>query len=277
MNTLLRIAFASALVASFEPIHGESPTVANATKDAPFVNSLGMKFVPVPDTKILMCIHETRRADFAPFTKESMGVDQMWKDWKIKNVNADRGDEYPVANVGWATAKQFCRWLTQKEQGSKHVFTYRLPTDLEWSCAVGIAKLENPTATFESKNTGIPDIFPWGNEWPPKTPVGNYADVKTTKIGFKRTIEGYDDGYVLTSPVMSYPPNQLGIYDLGGNVWEWCEDWADDSKKFRVLRGGSWGMDRKSAIQSCARIGVAPVGLLVNGQFGFRVVVTTEP
>ena len=162
MNTLLRIAFASALVASFEPIHGESPTVANATKDAPFVNSLGMKFVPVPDTKILMCIHETRRADFAPFTKESMGVDQMWKDWKIKNVNADRGDEYPVANVGWATAKQFCRWLTQKEQGSKHVFTYRLPTDLEWSCAVGIAKLENPTATFESKNTGIPDIFPWG-------------------------------------------------------------------------------------------------------------------
>ena len=53
-------------------------------------------------------------------------------------------------------------------------------------------------------------------------------------------IEGYNDGYPRTSPVGSFSPNPFGLYDMGGNVWQWCEDWYNFDKQDRVLRGASW-------------------------------------
>jgi formylglycine-generating enzyme required for sulfatase activity len=53
-------------------------------------------------------------------------------------------------------------------------------------------------------------------------------------------IKGYNDGYPRTSPVGSFVANANGLYDMGGNVWQWCEDWYDDDATGRVLRGASW-------------------------------------
>ncbi len=94
--------------------------------------------------------------------------------------------------------------------------------------------------------------YPWGKEWPPTRKVGNYADEayhakfpvkkneKENRMDNDKWIEGYNDGYATTSPVGNFPANAYGLYDMGGNVWQWCEDWFDKDQKDRVLRGASW-------------------------------------
>ncbi|MFM7607213.1 MAG: caspase family protein, partial [Prosthecobacter sp.] len=95
----------------------------------PFTNSLGMKFVSVPGTQVRMCIHETRNADYAAYAAAQNGVDDAWRDHLV-------GDKeyHPVVNVSHEDAEAFCRWLSAKEAKN-----YRLPTDAEWSVAVGLA------------------------------------------------------------------------------------------------------------------------------------------
>ena len=83
---------------------------------------------------------------------------------------------------------------------------YRLPTDLEWSAAVC---LENETgSTPAERNDKDRDAYPWGMQWPRPRGVGNYGH----------------DGFDRTSPVGSFSANRLGLYDMGGNVMQWCED-----------------------------------------------------
>jgi formylglycine-generating enzyme required for sulfatase activity len=144
-----------------------------------FTNPLGMKFVPVPGTQILMCIHETRNKDYAQYASESSGVDASWKNVKFelsKSKYTITNDEaYPVVNVSWQDATAFCSWL-----GRKDGKTYRLPTDHEWSCAVGIGDQENARDTPQAKDGKVPG-FPWGSGYPPPTNnVGNYRDATLT-------------------------------------------------------------------------------------------------
>ncbi|MBI3272185.1 MAG: SUMF1/EgtB/PvdO family nonheme iron enzyme [Planctomycetes bacterium] len=172
------------------------------------------------------------------------------------------GDDQPVVKVSWDYAFAFCEWTRPK---------LRLPTEAEWEFAA---------------RGGESRAFPWGNQWPPPSGAGNYADAALKRLfPDLPVIEGYDDGYAGTSPVGKFVANPFGLYDLGGNVWEWCADWygkyslADvsdpagpESGTRRVLRGGSfmWG-DRRTL--QCANRGRQPADMRSDNS-GLRLALT---
>ena len=153
-----------------------------------------------------------------------------------RNVGFEQTDEHPVVNVSWNDAMAFCQWLSERDGN-----TYRLPSEAEWeyACRAGT------TTRYYSGDD--PELLPR---------VANVADA-TAKAKFpnlKYTIRA-KDGYVFTCPVGLFKPNAFGLYDMHGNVWQWCSDWYDsmyyigtptvdplgpDYGQYRVLRGGSW-------------------------------------
>ena len=268
-----------AVVASTTPPSSSPPTTGDltrATKDAPFENSLGMKFVPVPGTEVLFCIHETRYCDYEEYAKKAKdSVDGVWKTQTDDGFEIKTDEKvHPVARVNWDDAQAFCQWLSAKEGK-----TYRLPTDQEWSLAVGIGREEDwkddttPASVFK-----VPDEFPWGDEWPPPSAVGNYSDAsqqaKAPRDAAIYVEGGYDDTFPTTAPVMSFPANKLGLYDLGGNVWEWCEDFYSGEQNERLLRGGSWDNYERGSLLSSHRSRNTPGSRDRN--YGFRVVVAVS-
>ena len=237
-----------------------------ALKGDAHTNSLGMKLVPVPGTDILMCIHETRRGDYASYAKESADAGASWKNVSFEGVTLSPEDNEPVTMVSWDEAVGFCEWLSKKE-GRK----YRLPTDAEWSAAVGMAGKEPKTGTPASKAGAADKVSPWGSAPTPPDGFGNYADAAfAAKFPKHFFIQGCSDGFATTSPVMKFPANSLGIHDLGGNVWEWCSDWVDDSKERRVGRGGSWYGYAADDVLSGNRGGLPPAQR--RPYYGFRIV-----
>lgn len=188
------------LTAKLDPAYGPQPGQR-------WTNSLGLIFVPLGRHHI--CITETRRMDFEAFEKSvgSRGGD-TWKSLPFPQTPAD-----PVVNINLEDVKAFTEWLTRSERRLMNRFrleeqSYRLPTDEEWSQAVG-----------------PPDgLFIWGPDWPPPSNAGNFYELLSY------------DGFTATAPVAYFRPNRLGIYDLSGNVWEWCEM----PNLQPVQRGGSW-------------------------------------
>lgn len=239
-----------------------------------FTNDLGMKFVDVPGTDVLMCIHETRHKDFEAYAAEVPGAVAIWSNGVERGLDMmveDRGN-HPVIRVSWEEAQAFCAWLSKKERR-----VYRLPTDREWSYAVGIG--ESETWTKETTPSTVfrhPTAFPWGTEWPPPDGAGNFSD--ETRMEFAPAdspyFEGRTDGYATTAPVMSFVPNKLGIYDLSGNVQEWVEDWWDAKRKSHASRGGSWGDAKRENLLSSFRNGYNAVA---NPAYGFRCVLERRP
>jgi len=135
----------------------------------------------------------------------------------------------PVINVSWDDAKAFADWY-----GKKVGKSCRLPTEAEWE--------------YACRNRGKKVKYPWGNGDPyiNGKKAANIADESAKKEYSDWTIwEGYDDGYVNTAPVGSFSPNELGLYDMSGNVWEWCEDdyhaYSKHSRNNPIYRGGSSG------------------------------------
>ncbi|MCP5557974.1 MAG: SUMF1/EgtB/PvdO family nonheme iron enzyme [Verrucomicrobiaceae bacterium] len=255
------------------PAPPKEATPATATQGGPFVNSLGMKFVPVVSykdgKKVLFNIWETRSRDFAAFVKSS-GHDagEDWRTYTFKEVPVGRGEgeraeesNHPVANVSWEDGVAFCAWLTKEERAAGKIGPqdeYRLPTDVEWSWAVGIGDQEDASASPKDKDAKIEAVYPWGGDFPPPAGSGNYSDsAAKEKLGFNG-IDGYTDGYATTAPVGVFKPNALGLYDLGGNVYEWCQDWYDGEQKSRVLRGASWFSNVASYSLSSNRIFAQP-------------------
>jgi formylglycine-generating enzyme required for sulfatase activity len=153
------------------------------------------------------------------------------------NPGFKQGEDHPVTNVTWNDAVAMCKWLSEKE-GKK----YRLPTEAEWEYAC---------------RAGTSTLYSCGDDPEALIKVANLYDADTLKNWpqWKEFALKGHDGYAFTSPVGSFKPNAFGLYDMHGNVWEWCSDFhADDyySKspeedpqgpekgRVRVRRGGSW-------------------------------------
>jgi formylglycine-generating enzyme required for sulfatase activity len=148
---------------------------------------------------------------------------------------------HPVIHVSWNDATAYCQWLSRKTSQS-----YRLPTEAEWEYAAG--------------NGSAHTKYSWGNGNPSGKNGGNVWDeAGRRKLNWSSLFYGYDDGYVFTSPVGSFNSNSLGLYDMTGNVWEWCRDYYDENYyqssanardpqgpaggSTRVVRGSSWEGD----------------------------------
>jgi formylglycine-generating enzyme required for sulfatase activity len=174
-------------------------------------------------------------------------------------------DAQPVGNVSWNDATAFCRWLSQKS--GKVV---RLPTEAEWEYAC---------------RAGTANVFFTGDD---PASLNGYANVPDdalrTKLGEPpdNTRFPFDDGYPFTAPVGSFKPNPWGLYDMIGNVFQWCADEIPSEQvqeaapaalafaPKRVLRGGSYNLN----IQTCrcaARGFSTPQGRY--SYTGFRVVI----
>ena len=187
-----------------------------------YTNSLGMIFVPVNGTSVQFSIWDTRVQDYQSF------VSATGRQWP--KPTGIQGPTHPAIYVSWEDAKAFCEWLTKLEQSAGRLSaaqSYRLPTDAEWSIAAGLGD-ESGNSPAE-KSGKITNVYPWGKQWPPPRGAGNYDS--SLRV----------DDYAKTSPVGSFPANPFGLYDMGGNVWQPCEDEYRPGSGSRVLRGASWG------------------------------------
>jgi len=253
----------------YPPEAHDAQKVQASEQANPYVNSLGMRFMPVKITggpsdgqQLLFSIWETRVQDYRKFAAANNALDEKWK-----NPGFAQTEEHPVTCVNYEDAMSFCEWLTlqEKKEGKiAETARYRLPTDHEWSCAVGIGDLENATATPESKDEKLPHAFPWAI-WPPPKGAGNYDNsVANSPLN--------TDSFVYTSPVGGFPPSVYGLFDLGGNELEWCDTTASSGAK--VLRGGSWRSLDKRFLLSSKRIISPPDSR--DDDYGFRCVLELD-
>ena len=180
----------------------------------------------------------------------------LWKAVMGSNPSYFKGDNLPVERVSWNDCQEFIRKLNQKTGKS-----FRLPTEAEWEYAArGGAKTslyngENIIISGENNSPNL-DALAWygGN-------CGrNYTREEGCDVSNGYDISGWDekqysDSKGGTHPVKKKQPNAYGLYDMLGNVWEWCSDWCrhdyygesslvnpqgPSSSVVRVLRGGSW-------------------------------------
>jgi formylglycine-generating enzyme required for sulfatase activity len=123
-------------------------------------------------------------------------------------------------------------------------------------------------------------VFPWGSDWRPPAGAGNYAgqelklSLASGKYKFLTSVSPfYQDEFTETSPVGSFKPNQYGIFDLSGDVFEWCKDLFDPDKSTYVARGGAWSSSTNSnseLLLSCRRQQFSKVAQI--SYLGFRCV-----
>jgi len=195
------------------------------------------------------------------YTGKVWGKDST-KNWRDPGFS--QTDEHPVVCVSWNDSNAYIDWFNRKTGK-----TYRLPTEAEWE--------------YAARSGGKNYKYSWGNG----SPSGNIADESGKRQFSGWTIwQGYDDGYVFTAPEGQFKPNDIGLYDMSGNVWEWCQDRYDksyysnsskdnpqgpSSGSHRVLRGGSW-FDIPGDVRAAGRLRGDPG--YRDSSTGFRVVLS---
>jgi formylglycine-generating enzyme required for sulfatase activity len=241
-------------------------------------NSLGMHLVRIPEGKFMMGsdaeddekpIHEVTIS--RPFY---MGIhpatQSEWQEIMGNNPSEFIGADYPVHGVSWNDAQEFIRKLNILDVW----FEYRLPSEAEWehACRAGT------TGDF----AGPLDSMAWyGNN-----SGQHYLEAaQIWQTGADTYGKRLNDNGNQMHPVGTKEANTFGLYDMHGNVWEWCEDWYHETyygaptdssawltggeMKYRVLRGGSWSYEATD-LRSAVRIYDAPDDR--SSDFGFRLV-----
>jgi serine/threonine protein kinase len=252
-----------------------------------WTNSLEMSFVPLGN--LYISEFQTRKRDFEAFVQATgydavggMSSEVTQNGFKLNEMSwkapgFEQTPDHPVVGVSWEDANQFCAWLTKKErsEGTLPTFqSYRLPTDREWSRAVGLEREEGNTP--EERSGKLRAIYPWGEGFPPPNDVGNYAGSES-RVDTPESwsiISGFHDAYSRTAPVSAFKANARGLSCMGGNVWEWCMDKFAKTMNWRTLRGGSWATSRAEELLSSYRRGYGP--LFRCDDVGFRCVIATD-
>ncbi len=234
-------------------------------------NGLGVRFVPLTEA-VMIAATETRRRDYIEYTKATNSR-------RPGNMDVEgKGGTQPVVGVDREEARAFCAWLTERERnagliGPKDV--YRLPTDDEWSRAVGLP-LERGTRPNE-RNGRIRGIYPWGFDWPPPPNTDNLADAAgARKANLEAFIPNYQDKFPQLAPAVAFPPNERGIHCLAGNASEWVDTDYDapkngeDKTVMATVRGGNWRSASAEELLSSTRTPV-PADTR-RPTIGFRIV-----
>jgi uncharacterized protein (TIGR02996 family) len=201
--------------------------------------------------------HPVTVGQFRAFAQATGYRQTLWQD-----PGFSQDDTHPVVGVSWNDARKFCAWLTKTESGR----VYRLPTEAEWeyACRGGAPEsypfhVGEPLHSLSSTQANFNGDYPYGGA------------AKGPSLG-------------RTTPVGSYPPNGWGLYDLHGNVWEWCADRYEyayykrsprpdppgpPKGSTRVIRGGGWILHGRHCRSAYRHRGYAPRG---RGHYlGFRV------
>ena len=175
------------------------------------------------------------------------GSDDYYKNKGMSRANKN----HPITGVSWNDAATYCDWLSQKVPGRK----FRLPTEAEWEYAARGGQAGEKDG-FKYAGSNNLDEVAWYTD--------NTKDTGTRQVATKK-------------------PNQLGLYDMSGNVWEWCADWYGDYKdtgkpfgnpkgpdegSYRVIRGGYWLYDAQ-VCRVAFRYYYAPVFRFIG--IGFRL------
>ena len=225
-------------------ISSESQSTSQVRDLPKITNSIGMKLVLIPKGKFTMGSPASEEDRYENETEHEvtiskdyyLGVTEVTQGqyekvigvnpsfWQKRVIRKSDSSMYPVEQVTWEDAVEFCKELSDLPEEKKAGRVYRLPTEAEWEYAC---------------RAGSKSAYSFGES---TKSLGDYA--------------WFDGNSDRTHPVGEKKANAWGLYDMQGNVWEWCSDWYDEYPKgavsdptgpkqgsYRVIRGGGWGYE----------------------------------